>query len=116
MPSDTPEPSDPPPDKPKPVPPKKSKARKPKTGKTWFPTITKNRIFAGLLVFVAVLTVAALGIRVVLAFAAKEPPTQMQVELARISDYIITAGFSSLIGLLAGRAAVPDQLDTGDKK
>ena len=119
MPSDTspPEPPPPPPEKSKTAPAKKSKTRKPKKGETWFPTLTKNRIFAGLLIFVAMLTVAALVIRVVLAFAAKEPPTQMQVELARICDYIITAGFSSLIGLLAGRAAAPDpQLSTGDKK
>jgi hypothetical protein len=124
VPSDTPTQSEPPPEPTPPAeqskpPAKKGKsapARKSKTDKTWFPTITKNRIFAGLLFFVAALTVAALLIRVVLAFAAKEPPTQMQVELARICEYIITAGFSSLIGLLAGRAAAPDQLEVGDKK
>ena len=106
-------PSDAPPPEPPPPPKKKSKPRKPKIGKTWFPTITKNRIFAGLLIFVAIFTPSAFAVRVALAFAAKEPPTQMQVELAHICDYIIMAGFSSLIGLLAGRAAVPDQSETG---
>jgi hypothetical protein len=117
VPADEPATPEPPrlPEKPKTPPEKKSKGRKPKTGKTWFPTITKNRIFASLLVFVAALTVAALISRVVLAFAAKDPPTQMQVELARISDYIITAGFSSLIGLLAGRAAAPDRVEADSK-
>lgn len=94
---------------------RKRRRRKPKKPETWFPTITKNRLFAGLLFFVAGFIVAALAIRVVLAFAAKEPPTQMQAELARICDYIITAGFSSLIGLLAGRAAAPEQLDAAVK-
>ena len=68
------------------------------------------------MLFVAGLTVTALVIRVVLAFAAKDPPTQMQTELARICDYIVTAGFSSLIGLLAGRAASPDTLEPGGKR
>ncbi len=114
MPSD---PDPPAPDEPKSKPPRKpGPSRSKKAGKTWFPVITRNRLFAGLLIFVAGLTVAALAIRVVLAFAAKEPPTQMQTELARICDYIITAGFSSLIGLLAGRAAAPDSLESGGKR
>ena len=95
--------------------PKPTVERQRKAGQTWFPTITKNRVFASLVLFIAGMAVVALLILVALAFFAKDPPTQMQTELARICYYLITAAFSTLLGLLGGRAAAPDQIESGKK-
>ncbi len=78
--------------------------------------ITKNRLFAGLIVAVFLFAVLSLGILVALAFWGKEPPTQQQTKLGDLCHFIITTTIGALVGLLGGRAASPDTLELEDKK
>ena len=51
-----------------------------------------------------------------LALISKDPATEMQKQFADVCRYVCMIAIGALVGLLGGRAAAPDRLETANKK
>jgi len=99
----------------KPVPEPEPAVEKPKPTRKALPVITQNRMFAALILIVTFFAFTALICLGVLALVSKDPPTAMQNRMAEVCDFIIKVSLGALVGLLGGRAAAPDRMETNDK-
>jgi hypothetical protein len=72
--------------------------------------VTVNPLFKLLLWINAALCVATLGVMVWASFDATDPMPKARERLLNTCDHIFTMTAGAFIGLLGGRAAVPDRV------
>lgn len=86
-----------------------------RTRRTAIPIITQNRLFALLILIVTGAFLFSLVALALLAILAKDPPTKLQERFAEVCVYIAMVTIGTLVGLLGGRAGVPDRFEVGDR-